>query len=1510
MPFLRRRGVMASESDMRRRTNSQEVPLPDVLPSTGKHLQPLQENPVVVQPAANPPALSDAAPSDPDAPSASDPAPPGLTPADRPSADEPGPRVSSLQLPIRAQSPPLPDETKYRRFSMLRFRNASDSQLSIRAKQQSETPPPLPPLPDTPSIITTAPTSDLSANPKKPPRKKLPFGLGDRDESSGQNGVLPISKRDRRKTMNLDIMSGSRQAVTFEDPRHHSMGQIPPAYGEESEGSGLALPFNNRLSESSRSDGSFGDHRVYGSTTTTTHTVHTTTTFFRLPRRKQKQPEPMFPIAHLQKGGDSQVHMHGVGSNTSLSARTPERASTSSRITGNETPTPSRPSSSRRDGSATSPSPSPAVAFMSRQSVSPATALFRPESRNSGQSSPSRGLSHLRGRSSTMSSLGRKSMDDRLAAPQSRTSASIGRKSFGDLLGLGKIRHTNGGRPGTLTPATPGSSASKNNSLQLARDSVILPERRDDDTPAKYLARLEEVVSRSVIASALSKNADQFSQAVLRSYMRGFRFFGDPMDMSIRKLLMEAELPKETQQIDRCLQAFANRYHECNPGIYADPDQAYFIAFSLLILHTDVFNKNNKYKMQKTDYLKNTRGEGIFDDILECFYDNISYTPFIHVEDDLDINGERIIAHKSKKKTFILGGNPDPAKRVAKEPIDPYTLIIDNKLDILRPNLKDVMHLEDTYGYIGVEQTLNLQELHKTFFKTGVLQIVSARSRPDAFMSEKTATNPQEAQAGIVDIKITKVGLLWRKDVKKKKTRSPWQEWGAILTGAQLYFFRNTSWVKNLMHQYDTHIKNGHDGIPVIFHPPLDQFKPDGLMSTDGAVALLDSSYKKHKNAFVYVKHGGSEEVLLADNEEELNDWLAKLNYAAAFRTSGVRMRGVVGGSYDGQTRRAMRRLESESSQSVQTPTGEVTISRSRIDQKMAQDILEARREVMSQRIADANERIQAEESKLEDQLRNARHLQLLAPVQPKTRDQILVAAARIAAQLKWTRMEMWRLKCHRDILLMDLEEERLQLDLIPSPRLHPNSSPEKTGSGRDEARNSMSTIVQQSPKAADQAPRRLSAPALDEPIDSPETDVFQTPPTSAPGHQGHHRQHSSWDLPPRGLEALRLRKASISSAISAISAAASPPRKIPSSQSTPAIASASNPAQPTEEHSDELDAAERDLLEQAGLIDAEQARAAEAKSAAATLMDGGEGRERHEGTSYGSSADKQDRSKIRRSLQRTLRESAGHLSHHRSTRKGKEPASGAYADEEPARETDVLTRGSGSFVVHGKKASVISFGGELQAMTPDQRLRNRKSQQSGAPRDDAASPPAGDGEPPAADYQAVLESPKDPERRESAASASTATARSFRELHRKYSSAQAYKSSPNLPLPDEDSDAAVSFSEGRRTPLPPIEHDSDEEAWALSQESPRPRQGSGQASSGVLRKAADSDDSGDDDEERGSGFLSPPDSAGAHSRYLTPEPSSSRPGSRSSNASGDEREAEHADRQIQSPPPIQVVGA
>ncbi|KAK6193555.1 hypothetical protein LQW54_012334 [Pestalotiopsis sp. IQ-011] len=1440
MPFLRRRGVMASENDMRRHT------FIDPEPPAQSGLSPFKSKPPAPRKSLTNDFLDPNAAANghgrtsvdslAQAKGSNDAVVGEASRTDDANNDENNsfesnmPSLStsmSIGRPSedpfdRPESPPIQEETpKHRRFSMLRFRNASDSQLSVRMRQQqlAEKPPPLPtqrmhslqtvvpvapprfctrfdtltssPLTTAPAIITTAPTIDSAKSPKKS-RMKLPIKIrrsGELPRPSQDGGHLGVGlgKKDRRKSMagvvEEVLEARNRQNnVSFQDPRPrpYSSKSHPGPRNSDQGQPALSLP-PNRLSESERSEASSGEHSGgFGNTAPATNASSQSSSIFRLGRRKQKQPEPMFPLGHLPQQRKNSTLQPTI-SNTSLSnvpATSAQRPSTGN---GRYTPV-----------------ASPSLGPSTRVPGSPATALFRPGSRNSGQGSPTRTHLGLRERSSTMSSLGRNSEDQQFPGT-ARTSSSTGRKSFGDLLGLSRLRNNpDAGRPGSLTPATPGSLASKNNSLQLPREreSVVLPERREDDTPAKYLGRLEDTLNRGVIASTLSKGTDPWSASVLRSYMRTFGFFEQPMDMAIRKLLMEAELPKETQQIDRCLQAFANRYHECNPGIYSSPDQAYFVAFSLLILHTDVFNRNNKYKMQKADYLKNTRGEGIFDDVLECFYDNITYTPFIHVEDDFDINGDPA-SNKTKKKVMFPNGTTEAPKR-SKDPIDPYTLILDGKLDTLRPLIKEQLPLEEHFNYTGTVKELNVRELQKTFFKTGVLQIVSARSRPDAFMTEKTLSNPQEAEPGIVDIKVTKVGTLWRKDTKKKKTRSPWQEWGAILTGAQLYFFRNTAWVKSLVHQYETHVKSGNDGIPLIFKPPLESFKPDALMSTDGAVALFDQSYKKHKNAFVYVRHGGLEEVLLAHDEEDRNDWLAKLNYAAAFRTSGVRMRGVVGGNLEGQGRRAIRRLDSsEVTQVIQTPTGEVSINRSRIDHQMAHDILAARRFMMSERIAEGEDKLQAAQKQLDDQLRNARHLLLLAPIQEKTREQVRLGAAKIIAQLKWSRTEIWRLKCHMDILLLDLEEDKQINGDLEDSEPEPSVASDGPSLKHKQSLASSHKTTQQSPRSP--APLSLvQAPGTIAQTDgeSPVTEVFQTPPTSATTPVFPKPQTGLGSMHLSGETATKPRKASVSSATSSAATPMSPPRQI----SSPVSDAERTPY----EELHEAEANERQVLEQAGLLDVQLSRTSDRPGSSK----GEDTAERHKrGSISASDKDRPDRSKLRRSLQRTIRESTGHLAHHRSKKGQDSASSGAIADE--MHRDDVLTRGTGSFTLHGKKASVVNFGSDLQGITSNEHIRQRKQPFS---EEMTTSPMSAED-----DGESILGAASlAKERRESAASASTATARSFRELHRKFSSAQnAHRaaSGGGLVVPsDDDSDAAVSFSDGRRTPLPPVEDGSGDD--------------------------------------------------------------------------------------------------
>ena len=438
-----------------------------------------------------------------------------------------------------------------------------------------------------PAIITTAPTVDQFDIAQKrkstfslPRRRKTPDPL--KSLSSMSSGMSLSERTLVSEQESASSSLGNRSAermlrITFDEPERQRVAGAPPAYGDDA--NSLALP-NSRVSESSRSDGSYGENGVYA-TTTTTHTVSTTTTFFRMPRRK-KNKGPLFPLPDKVSSHDH-LARPSFASQASMSGRASESPG---RQSPSRTPPMTaihRPFYVGRGDDGVPPSHS---ALAASSTIFAAQGLPAPRSDStpsarSGSSSPVP-TPPIPGRSSTKVSLRKVAIDEPLATPplpqSSRTSTSTtGRASLGGLFGLSRLRHNSEpqyprhGFVSVGAPDTPTSNRSKSHSLNLARESVVVPQREEGDTPARYLARLEEAVSRGVVAIIISKSDDEFSRNVLRSYMRGFSFFGYPLDMSIRKLLMEVELPKETQQIDRVLQAFANRYHECNPGVYASP---------------------------------------------------------------------------------------------------------------------------------------------------------------------------------------------------------------------------------------------------------------------------------------------------------------------------------------------------------------------------------------------------------------------------------------------------------------------------------------------------------------------------------------------------------------------------------------------------------------------------------------------------------------------------------------------------------------------------------------------------------------------------------------------------------------------------------------------------------------------------------------------------------------------------------------------------------------------------
>ncbi|KAJ5234702.1 uncharacterized protein N7469_003870 [Penicillium citrinum] len=1163
------------------------------------------------------------------------------------------------------------------RFSFMRLRHASDPQLSKSyAKSQKEAPP-VPTELDQPVKL----------------RNKFSFRPSSRkqsmDELSRNSVDQTRSKPSRKNQGSTDSQIGESTLSTFqtapEAPERLSTNSGRSGSRDQHFDSHRSSAVDPRFSESSRSDQSYGDQTATFHTNSPLEGQGSTSSAkrFRMPRLKRNR-SPLFPLPPKP-----------IPSNRALDAAPNFSADTPK-------------SEGSIDHDQVSPLPSPSRSSVGLSSSVPPQ-LFRNDSTNSARSLRSNPSHNGRGRSSTMGSVA-ENQDDLSPVPylasSGRTSTSTsGRKSFGDLFNITSRLRQNS-EPPFPRQGSPGVGGSM---TPISKPELPpVPSREEDDTPASYLAKLEETLPKGTVAGILAQSDQDFFKIALRKYMRGFHYFGDPIDMSIRKLLMEVELPKETQQIDRFLQAFADRYHECNPGIFANTDQAYFIAFSILILHTDVFNKNNKRKMQKPDYVKNTRGEGISDDILECFYENISYTPFIHVE-DADVRDRNLA---KPRRALFKSTSSEHLSRVAKEPVDPYALILENKLGTLRPTLKDVMDLDDTYNHVGTDGLPKIDDLHQAFTKSGILQIVSLRSRPDAFIQGVLDTSA-DSNPGLVDIKVAKVGLLWRKDPKKKRARSPWQEWGAVLTFSQLYFFRNVTWVRSLMAQNDAYVKGGRKGT-LVFRPPLAEFKPDAIMSTNDAVALLDTSYKKHKYAFSFVRHSALEEVFLATSEHEMNDWLSKLNYAAAFRTTGVRTKGMIATNYEGQRYRKSQRMGSVSSVQSHQSTDKEPPSPS-IDNDVVAGFIAARRELMSQKIRETNEKLFVTQKQLDDLLRNARHLQILTPVHARAREGVIMAAGRMAAKLKWVRQDIWRNKCYREVLLRDLGEDE---SLMPARTLSDGDEPGSSIPARMASISGPSVIyepsIQQAPSivhtASSHDTEEPAVAAAEKPLDpallaQPSTEEMRRPslPASTTSSDfarvgrplsvavgSEHGKASDSDVQ---LE----REASVLSRGSRFDAASLGSRA--SKLTSPAS----------------YDEGEERLLREAGLLDL--SGSPPPRKQPTTVQEAG-GESKFDESSEVSQSDKPSR--IRRSLHRSLRDPHIHMNRHHSHSRSKKnrdsiSSTGPLSDDDGT--TDGLSRKTPSFTVHGKKASVVTFGSEWQNMPPEERLKLRKPTPHDEPR-------------------------------------------------------------------------------------------------------------------------------------------------------------------------------------------------
>ena len=189
---------------------------------------------------------------------------------------------------------------------------------------------------------------------------------------------------------------------------------------------------------------------------------------------------------------------------------------------------------------------------------------------------------------------------------------------------------------------------------------------------ARFLLKNKDVLEKTQIGEYLGREPDYqggFSIRVLHEYVRLMDFSDLMFDEAIRFFLSGFRLPGEAQkvrfpsssfviekyaytnacvflvyelftQIDRIMEKFAERFTEQNPDVFPSADVAFILAFSIIMLNTDLHNPaiKEERRMTKDGFLRNNRGicdgQDLPSKFLSSIFDRIKKTPISLKEDD------------------------------------------------------------------------------------------------------------------------------------------------------------------------------------------------------------------------------------------------------------------------------------------------------------------------------------------------------------------------------------------------------------------------------------------------------------------------------------------------------------------------------------------------------------------------------------------------------------------------------------------------------------------------------------------------------------------------------------------------------------------------------------------------------------------------------------------------------------------------------------------------------------
>ncbi|KAH7646405.1 brefeldin a-inhibited guanine nucleotide-exchange protein 1-like [Dermatophagoides farinae] len=152
-----------------------------------------------------------------------------------------------------------------------------------------------------------------------------------------------------------------------------------------------------------------------------------------------------------------------------------------------------------------------------------------------------------------------------------------------------------------------------------------------------------------------------FNKEVMYAYVDQMDFADRDIVSALRFFLEGFRLPGEAQKIDRFMEKFASRYFETNRnhGIFTSADTVYVLAYSIIMLTTDLHSPQVKRKMTKDDYIKLNRGinesKDLPEEYLSQIYDEIAESEIKMKSGFIKkVSGKEVTSEKARRLLYNM----------------------------------------------------------------------------------------------------------------------------------------------------------------------------------------------------------------------------------------------------------------------------------------------------------------------------------------------------------------------------------------------------------------------------------------------------------------------------------------------------------------------------------------------------------------------------------------------------------------------------------------------------------------------------------------------------------------------------------------------------------------------------------------------------------------------------------------------------------------------------------------